>query len=56
MAAPTTPPFGFPSFPEGKHADDNCYIELTLKQAKINFAQIREVCKTDSENQQAFCK
>lgn len=56
MPAPTTPPFGFPSFPEGKHADDNCYIELTLKQAKINFAQIREVCKIDSENQQAFCK
>ena len=39
---------------KGNHADDNCYIELTLKQAKINFAQIREVCKIDSENQQAF--
>ena len=40
----------------GNHADDSYYIELTLKQAKINFAQIREVCKIDSENQQAFCK
>ncbi len=56
MAAPTTPPLVSPPFRKGNHADDSCYIELTLKQAKINFAQIREVCKIDSENQQTFCK
>ena len=55
MAAPNTCSFGF-LLPEGKPYDDSCYIELTLKQAKINFAQIREVCKIDSENQQTFCK
>ena len=54
MAAPTTPPLFSPPSQRGKHADDSCYIELTLKQAKINFAQIREVCKIDSENQQTF--
>ena len=52
---PPRPLFSPPS-QRGKHADDSCYIELTLKQAKINFAQIREVCKIDSENQQTFCK
>ena len=56
MPQPTPRPLVSPPSRKGNHADDNCYIELTLKQAKINFAQIREVCKTDSENQQAFCK
>jgi len=49
--------FFSPPPPRGKKRGvGGCYIELTLKQAKINFAQIREVCKIDSENQQTFCK
>lgn len=46
MAAPTTPPFGFPSFRKGNHADDSCYIELTLKQAKINLRKSEKYAKS----------